>query len=231
MRLIFIDESGTSSNETHALVLAVIVHGDAQYFRVCGAIKAAFDEFVPPEILQGKFVYHTTDLLSQRYDVAGLAIKRANSKDWCLVDCGEGTQHRVLQTSLSLQRLRAIFITHVHGDHCYGLPGLLASAALAGRTDALRVVGPKGIARLIEVIRDVSQLHLPYELEFSDVATSGEGIETESFSVYPAPLSHRVPSFGYVFQEHAEAPRLEARLRRLSIILGVLPARRTRPHV
>ena len=143
-------------------------------------------------------------------NVAGLAIKRANSRDWCLVDCGEGTQHRLLRTTLSLQRLRAIFITHVHGDHCYGLPGLLASAALAGRTDALHVVGPQGIARLIEVIRDVSQLHLPYELEFSDVANSGDGIETECFSVYPAPLSHRVPSFGYVFQEHAEAPRLEA---------------------
>jgi ribonuclease Z len=142
-------------------------------------------------------------------NVSALAIKRANSRDWCLVDCGEGTQHRVLATSLSLQRLRTIFITHVHGDHCYGLPGLLASAALAGRTDALRIVGPRGIAHLIEVIRNVSQLHLSYELELIDVANSDEGIETECFSVYPAPLSHRVPSFGYMFQEHAETPRLE----------------------
>ena len=68
-------------------------------------------------------------------NVSAMAIKRANSKDWYLVDCGEGTQHQVLRTSLSLQRLRAIFITHVHGDHCYGLPGLLASAAMAGRTE------------------------------------------------------------------------------------------------
>lgn len=142
-------------------------------------------------------------------NVSALAIKRANSKNWCLVDCGEGTQHRVLRTSLSLQRLQTIFITHVHGDHCYGLPGLLASASLAGRTEGLRIVAPEPIARLIEVTRDASQLYLPYDIEFIDVANSDEGIETECFSVYPAPLSHRVPSFGYMFREHAEAPRLE----------------------
>ena len=142
-------------------------------------------------------------------NVSAMAIKRANSKDWYLVDCGEGTQHQVLRTSLSLQRLRAIFITHVHGDHCYGLPGLLASAAMAGRTDALCIVGPRDIQRLVEVTREASQLYLPYDVEFIDVATRVDGIETEFFSVHPVPLSHRVPSFGYAFREHAEKPRLE----------------------
>lgn len=142
-------------------------------------------------------------------NVSAMAIKRANSKDWYLVDCGEGTQHRVLRTSLSLQRLRAIFITHVHGDHCYGLPGLLASAAMAGRTESLCIVGPRNIQRLVEVVREVSSLYLPYDVEFIDVATRVDEIDTACFSVHPVTLSHRVPSFGYAFREHAEKPRLD----------------------
>src|SRR5581483_4395472 len=142
-------------------------------------------------------------------NVSAAAIKRADSKDWYLVDCGEGTQHQVLRTSLSLRRLRAIFITHVHGDHCYGLPGLLASAALSGRTEGLCIVGPRDIQRLVEVIREVSNLYLPYDVEIIDVATRVDGIDTACFSVQPVPLSHRVPSFGYVFREHAEKPRLD----------------------
>ncbi|WP_031324520.1 MBL fold metallo-hydrolase, partial [Pseudomonas taiwanensis] len=59
-------------------------------------------------------------------NVSGTAVIEASGSHWYLVDCGEGTQHRLLHTPLSIRDLRAIFITHVHGDHCFGLPGLLA---------------------------------------------------------------------------------------------------------
>lgn len=62
-------------------------------------------------------------------NVSGIALRESKGKGWYLIDCGEGTQHQVLHTKLSFHSLKAILITHVHGDHCYRLPGILASAA------------------------------------------------------------------------------------------------------
>ena len=70
---------------------------------------------------------------TKQRNVSGRALKSSRRKSWCLVDCGEGTQHQLLHTPLALSRLSAIMITHVHGDHCFGLPGLLASAAMAAK--------------------------------------------------------------------------------------------------
>ncbi|MDR3416882.1 MAG: MBL fold metallo-hydrolase [Nevskia sp.] len=134
-------------------------------------------------------------------NVSAAAIKRSDSRRWYLVDCGEGTQHRMLQADLSLQQLGGVFITHVHGDHCYGLPGLLASATLAGRTDELLVVAPADIARFIEAVRAISQLRLSFPITFKDVAESAGGIGTADFDVAPVALSHRVPSYAYAFTE------------------------------
>jgi len=95
-------------------------------------------------------------------NVSGTAIRKANSKSWYLVDCGEGTQHQILRTNLSLNHLQTIFITHIHGDHCYGLPGLLASAALSGRTVPLTIVGPRAINDFFTAIQKTTQLRLSY---------------------------------------------------------------------
>lgn len=62
-------------------------------------------------------------------NVSGVALRESKGKGWYLIDCGEGTQHQVLHTKLSFHSRKAILVTHVHGDHCYGLPGILASAA------------------------------------------------------------------------------------------------------
>ena len=85
---------------------------------------------------------------------------------WVLIDCGEGTQQQLLHTKLSLHQLAAICITHVHGDHCYGLPGLLASAAMSGRREPLTLIAPKAIATLLEAITTTTELYLPFALDF-----------------------------------------------------------------
>ena len=144
-------------------------------------------------------------------NVSGLAIHRVNSKKWCLVDCGEGTQHQLLYTKLSLTQLQAIFITHIHGDHCYGLPGLLASAAMQGRTDPLWIVGQSEIQTFIKLMQTAVHLNLNYELKYKcidkpDTMLDDLGIE---FDIETIELSHRVPSVAYSFSENRLSNKLD----------------------
>lgn len=133
-------------------------------------------------------------------NVSALAIRNSKNKDWILVDAGEGTQHRIQQTKLSLQNLIAICITHVHGDHCYGLVGLLASAGMHARTTALTIIAPKEIQQWIEVTAQLTDLHLPYLLNFIDVNEATQILQiTDELSIQAHQLSHRVPSFAFSF--------------------------------
>ncbi|MCU4336641.1 ribonuclease Z [Acinetobacter dispersus] len=131
-------------------------------------------------------------------NVSALAIRNSKNKDWILVDAGEGTQHRIQQAKLSLQSLVAICITHVHGDHCYGLVGLLASAGMNARTAPLTIIAPKEIQQWIEATAQLTDLHLPYSLNFIDVNQAAQILHiTDELSIQAHPLSHRVPSFAF----------------------------------
>ncbi|WP_292936101.1 ribonuclease Z [Noviherbaspirillum sp.] len=141
-------------------------------------------------------------------NVSGLALIDEIGSAWYLVDCGEGTQHQLLHAPLSLHDLHAVFITHVHGDHCYGLPGLLASAGMHGRNKPLRIIGPDGIEEWIRSTLRLTQLLLPYDLEFL-AAESLAQWEINHWLVDAYPLSHRVPSFAYRFTEASTEARLD----------------------
>lgn len=144
-------------------------------------------------------------------NVSGLAVQTAAGADWLLIDCGEGTQHRLQRTRLSLHDLAAICITHVHGDHCYGLPGLLASAGMAGRQRPLTLVAPQPVWDWFVATRALTDLHLPYEVVHVDVASdasplwSAHGVRVDAHA-----LRHRVPSHAYSVQVETRRIRLDA---------------------
>lgn len=137
---------------------------------------------------------------TKKRNVTGLAL--SSGSDWCLVDCGEGTQQQLLHTPYSLASLKAVFITHVHGDHTYGLPGILASAGMGGRTAPLKVIAPKPLHEFIEVMLRTTDCFIPYPLELIDAeCLLTDSIDASGFNVQAIALSHRVPCFAYKFTE------------------------------
>ncbi|AHD15336.1 ribonuclease Z [Pseudomonas sp. FGI182] len=141
-------------------------------------------------------------------NVSATAVIEASGSHWYLVDCGEGTQHRLLHTPLSIRDLRAIFITHVHGDHCFGLPGLLASAGMSGRTQPLDLVLPAALHDWVRQGLVASDTFLPFELRLLAVEELVEW-RSDALQVTSVQLSHRVPSVGFVFTELNPEPRLD----------------------
>ncbi|MEK3943387.1 MULTISPECIES: ribonuclease Z [unclassified Paenibacillus] len=113
-----------------------------------------------------------------------------------MFDCGEGTQHQVLRSPIRLGKLEKLFITHLHGDHLFGLPGLLSSRGYQGGTAPLTVYGPPGLKAYLEISLAVSQSRIPYKIEIVE-HTGGIIFEDDSFKVEAALLEHRIDSYGY----------------------------------
>lgn len=147
---------------------------------------------------------------SKHRNVTAIALQLPEpSSSWWLFDAGEATQHQLMQLPLKLNKLDNIFITHLHGDHLYGLPGLLSSRSFDGGVTPVNLFGPKGLRLYIETVFAISGTHLDYDLNFHEL-TDEEGIifEEDGFKVETGALEHRVPSYGYRITE----PDLPGRL-------------------
>ena len=141
--------------------------------------------------------------------MTAIAIRTRGAKHWSLVDCADGTQHRLLRTALSPMSLRAIFITHLHGDHCYGLPGLLASAGMLNRSEPMAIVGPPPLRGMIECIMEATQLSLPYPIEWIAIDELAHTDILPDLRVHATALSHRIASHAYSFTEAAVERKLD----------------------
>ncbi|WP_016913043.1 ribonuclease Z [Mammaliicoccus vitulinus] len=125
-----------------------------------------------------------------------------------LFDVGEATQHRILHTGIKLGKVSHIFITHLHGDHIFGLPGLLTSRSFQGGKDKpLTIIGPKGIAKFIQTALEISQSNLNYQLTVNEFNTETE-LNVDGFHIQSLPLKHGILSVGY----RITAPDIEGKL-------------------
>ncbi|KRK34853.1 ribonuclease Z [Levilactobacillus parabrevis] len=114
-----------------------------------------------------------------------------------LFDVGEATQHQILRTTLKPRKIDKIFITHLHGDHIFGLPGLLSSRSFQGGNEPLTIYGPKGIRDFVEVSMRVSETKLSYKIHYRELSADGMIFEDDKFRVYAQHLDHRIECFGY----------------------------------
>ena len=125
-----------------------------------------------------------------------------------LIDCGEGCQIRLSQYKIKRNKIKAIFISHLHGDHLFGLPGVLTSFFHFNRTSDLQIIGPLVIKEFVESVLSLSESHIPYNIHFTElVAQDLVSVYKDSkLEVFAFPLDHRIPTNGYLFRT-LEGPR------------------------
>lgn len=127
-------------------------------------------------------------------------------KHFFLIDCGEGTQIQLRKAKINFSRINHIFISHLHGDHFYGLVGLISSLRLLGRKNSLSIFGPKGIKDLITSQLKASNSWTNYPLIFNELSSLNSEIlyEDEIVSVKTIPLNHRIYTNGFLFKSNGK---------------------------
>lgn len=141
-------------------------------------------------------------------NVSGVALRLIQRAEVWLFDCGEGTQHQLLRSDLKLSQLSRIFITHMHGDHVFGLPGLLATCGMAGHATRIDIYGPDDLKQFLHACVEHSRTNFGYPVEVHTIAP-GVIYEDEELTVSCLPLKHRIPAFGYRVEEKERPGRFD----------------------
>ncbi|KHF40286.1 ribonuclease Z [Halalkalibacter okhensis] len=153
-------------------------------------------------------------------NVSGLVVRflQKKSTQW-LFDCGEATQHQILQSPITLSKIDRIFISHLHGDHLFGLPGLLCSRSAQGAKTPLTIYGPEGVEAFVQTALTISKSFLSYDIH---IITIHEGIIYEdcSIKVEAMGLDHVMPSYAFKLTEADQQGSLKVELLRE---LGIEP--------
>jgi ribonuclease Z len=145
--------------------------------------------------------------------VSAVALRLPQRSELWLFDCGEGTQHQFLRSDLRVSQLSRVFVTHMHGDHIFGLPGLLASLGLAGSCDGIDLYGPDPLRDYLEGVMRTSSMRISYPLRthrVKEAASSGAVLlDDDDISVRCTLLTHRVPAYAYRVDQKPRAGRFD----------------------
>lgn len=139
---------------------------------------------------------------SKQRNVTSVALKLLEELNeiW-LFDAGEATQHQILHTTIRPRKVTKIFITHLHGDHIFGLPGFLSSRSFQGGNEPLTIYGPVGIKKFVMTALQVSESRLSYPLKFFEIDHSQELFNERGFKVTTMSLDHKIACYGYRIEE------------------------------
>jgi ribonuclease Z len=150
---------------------------------------------------------------TRQRNVSAVALRLPERRELWLFDCGEGTQHQLLRTPLRPPQIRRVFVSHLHGDHLYGLPGLLTSLSMLGVEAGIDVYGPRGLAEVVGVTLRSAHAGCTYPLTVHELAPGvvlDEGGREGALRVRCLPLEHGVACFGFRVEEAARPGRLDA---------------------
>ncbi len=150
--------------------------------------------------MQITFLGTSSGVPTRSRNVSSIALRLPQRAEVWLFDCGEGTQHQLLRSDVKMGQISRIFITHLHGDHIFGLMGLLASCGLAGNAQRIDLYGPPGLNEYLRACRQYSSTHFSFPVQVHTVQP-GVLYEDEEFIVRCGPLKHRITAFGYRVEE------------------------------
>ncbi len=143
-----------------------------------------------------------------------------------LIDCGEGTQDALRKAHIHIQKITHIFISHLHGDHYFGLVGLLSTLHLLGRDKGLTVYGPKELEQIIRLQLEVGGSRLGFDLNFVVTEPSGKNLlfEDKLIQIWSFPLKHRIPTTGFIINEQPKERSINGELfRQDQVSLAAIP--------
>ncbi len=158
--------------------------------------------------MQITFLGTSSGVPTRARNVSSVALRLPQRAELWLFDCGEGTQHQILRSDLKSSQLSRIFVTHMHGDHIFGLMGLLASCGLAGNVERVDMYGPPGLNEYIQSALRYSHTHFSYPVKVHAVRP-GVVYEDHEFTVSCGLLHHRIPAFGYRIAEKDRSGRFD----------------------
>ena len=145
---------------------------------------------------------------SQSRNVSGTALSFEKTKEWLLVDCGEATQHQILKSDHTAYHLGIICITHIHGDHCYGLPGLVASMSMSGRREPVNLIAPKKVIEFVHSTMSLTDLSLNFNLYCHAIENVDQKLHMAHCDIDIIELQHRVASYAFKITERCIPKKL-----------------------